>query len=93
MVAPASAAYNAVEGTGANKEQTMEQAQRGCHKGGTGGEGKYQEVDFGAEGWGRLPGETELEQGLEDRLSISHKDHRRPMTSVSLSEPSLAFCP
>lgn len=60
---------------------------------GNGGEGKYQEVDFGAEGWIRLPGEMELEQGLKDRLSVSHKDHRRPMASVSLSEPSLAFCP
>lgn len=51
-------------------------------------------MDFGAEGaWSGSPREKELEQGLEDRLSVSQKDHRRPMASVSLSEPSLAFCP
>lgn len=50
-------------------------------------------MDFEAEDSVRLPRETGLEQGLEDRLSVSHKDHRRPMASVSLSEPSLAFCP
>lgn len=60
---------------------------------GSGREGKCQKVDFGAEGWVRLPGEMGLERGLEDRLSVSHKAPRRPKASVNLSEPSLAFCP
>lgn len=51
MVVPASVAYNVMEGIGANKEETMEHAQGSCKcKDGSGEEGKYQEVDFGAEG-------------------------------------------